>query len=116
MGRIITLSLAVLMTPVIVLSPEAEAQPTNLSQAQKEQPDVHQALEESAYAAAAGPEFCRRGPCPGFADVAALHRSMLSKAPKPASQAKTSGPFPDQAVGVRVRRKCPVALSAFVRF
>jgi hypothetical protein len=95
MRRIITLSLAVLTTPVVVLSPQAKAQQANLSQAQRQQAIFRQ-TQDAAMAAAAGPEFCRRGPCPGFADVAALHRSMFSKAPRPAGQAKASGPFPPQ--------------------
>jgi hypothetical protein len=95
MGRIITLSLAALMTPVVVLSPQAKAQQANLSQAQGQQAIFRQ-TQDAAMAAAAGPEFCQRGPCPGFADVAALHRSMPSKAPKPAGQPKASGPFPPQ--------------------
>jgi hypothetical protein len=81
MGRIITLSLAVLMTPLVVLSPEAKAQQATQT--------------EAARAAAAGPEFCPRGPCPGFADVVALQRSISPKAPKPAGQPK-AGPFPPQ--------------------
>jgi hypothetical protein len=96
MGRIITLSLAVLMTPVVVLSPEAKAQQVNLSQAQRQQAIFRQ-TQDAAMAAAAGPEFCQRGPCPGFENVVALHRSMMSsKAPKPVGKAKASGPFPPQ--------------------
>jgi len=78
---IITLSLAVLITPLVVLSPEAKAQQATQT--------------EAARAATAGPEFCPRGPCPGFADVVALQRSMPPKAPKPAGQPK-AGPFPPQ--------------------
>jgi hypothetical protein len=92
MGRIITLSLAVLMTTVIVTSPQTKAEQPNLSQQA-----IFRQTQDAAMAAAAGPEFCRRGPCPGFADNAALQRSMMSsKAPKPAGQAKASGPFPPQ--------------------
>jgi hypothetical protein len=80
MGRIISLSLAVLMTPMVVLSPEAKAQ------------QASDGLKMPQWAGAVGPEFCPRGPCPGFADVAALHRS----APKKAGQAKASGQFPPQ--------------------
>jgi hypothetical protein len=96
MGRIVTLSLAVTMMPMIVfLSPQAEAQQANLLQAQSQQETFRQ-TQDAAMAAAAGPEFCQRGACPGSADVAALHRSMPAKAPKPAGQAKASGPFPPQ--------------------
>jgi type II secretory pathway pseudopilin PulG len=94
MGRII--ALAVLMTSMIVFSsPQTKAQQANLSQAQRQQAIFRQ-TQDSAMAAAAGPEFCQRGPCPGFENVAALHRSMFSKAPKPAGQSKASGPFPPQ--------------------
>jgi hypothetical protein len=57
MGRIISLSLAVLMTPMVVLSPEAKAQ------------QASDGLKMPQWAGAVGPEFCPRGPCPGFADV-----------------------------------------------
>src|SRR5260370_8680727 len=94
MGRIIPLYLAVLMTPVVVLSPEAKAQQVNLSQAQRQQAIFRQ-TQDAAMAAAAGPDFCHRGPCPGFENVVALHRSIMSsKAPKPMGKAKPSVPFP----------------------
>jgi hypothetical protein len=90
MGRII--ALAVLMTSGIMTSPQTKAQQANLSQQA-----IFRQTQDAAMAAAAGPEFCRRGPCPGFEDNAALQRSMMSsKAPKPAGKAKASGPFPPQ--------------------
>jgi hypothetical protein len=38
--------------------------------------------------AAAGPEFCPRGPCPGSEQVAALQRSISQKGPKPEAAPK----------------------------
>jgi hypothetical protein len=94
MGRIITLSsLAILITPLIVLSPEVRAQQTNLSQVQRQRATFRQ-TQDAATAAAAGHEFCPRTPCPGFTDNMAIQRSMLLMAPTLTGQAKTSGPWP----------------------
>ena len=81
MGRIVIICLAVLTMPVVVF--------TTLAKAQQMGPI------EAARAAAAGPEFCPRGPCPGFADIKVLKRSVSPKVRKPAGQPKT-GPFPPQ--------------------
>jgi hypothetical protein len=81
MGRTIIICLAVLTMPVVVF--------TTLAKAQQMGPI------EAARAAAAGPEFCPRGPCPGFADIKVLKRSVSPNVPKPAGQPKT-GPFPPQ--------------------
>jgi hypothetical protein len=90
MGRII--ALAVLMTSGIMTSPQTKAQQANLSQQA-----IFRQTQDAAMATAAGPEFCQQGPCPGFENVAALHRSMMSsKTPKPVDKAKASGPFPPQ--------------------
>jgi hypothetical protein len=81
MGRIIIICLAVITMPVVVFTTRAKTQQLTLT--------------EAARAAAAGPEFCPRGPCPGFADIKGLERSVSPKVPKPAGQPKT-GPFPPQ--------------------
>jgi hypothetical protein len=81
MSRIIIICLAVLTMPVVVF--------TTLAKAQQMGPI------EAARAAAAGPEFCPRSPCPGFADIKVLKRSVSPNVPKPAGQPK-SGPFPPQ--------------------
>jgi hypothetical protein len=53
-------------------------------------------LTEAARAAAAGPEFCPRSPCPGFENIRS-GRSVSSTPPKPSVQAaKVSGPLPPQ--------------------
>jgi hypothetical protein len=77
MGRIIIICLAVLTMQVVVFTTLAKAQQTGPI--------------EAAMAAAAGPEFCPRTPCPGFV----LKRSVSPTVPKPAGQPKT-GPFPPQ--------------------
>ena len=81
MGRIVIICLAVLTMPVVVF--------TTLAKAQQMGPI------EAAMAAAAGPEFCPRTPCPGFADIKGLKRSVSPNVPKPAGQLKP-GPFPPQ--------------------
>jgi hypothetical protein len=81
MGRIIILSAVLMASAIVFLTSEAKAQQADFRRTQ-----------DAALAAAAGPEFCQRGPCPGFADVAKLSRSTSPIAPKP----KTSGPFPPQ--------------------
>jgi hypothetical protein len=67
------------VTLLIASSPNAQAQ----------QADYSGQAREAAMAAAAGPEFCRRGPCPGFDQIAehlkSLQRTAVSK---PAAQPK----------------------------
>jgi hypothetical protein len=84
MRPIITLCFAV---PLVVLGLEAKAQQLTPT--------------EAARAAAAGPEFCPRSPCPGAVgallpgaakDIAKHSRSTSPTAQNP----KTSGPFPPQ--------------------